>query len=78
LFTNVAAVTVETAVIALIMFLFRSSTVLGLFLNTLLPSNFHRKKSSGVTSGDGGGQSHFEIILSPQIFLISPQGWLDA
>jgi hypothetical protein len=62
LFTNVAAIAAKTVVIALVMLLFRSSTVLGLFSNTVPLSSFHRKKPSGVTSGDGGGQSHFEII----------------
>ena len=43
----------------------------GVFLYTLPFNRPQRKKSAGVRSGDLGGQSFFEIILSLKKLLIS-------
>jgi hypothetical protein len=72
-----ASIAGRFAVVPLVMLLFRSSTVQGLILNAIPFSSTHKKKFTGVMSGDQGGQSPFEIILSPKKLSISPRAQIN-
>jgi hypothetical protein len=56
-------------VISFVMFLFRSSVVWGfVFKDPTVQLTPHKKKSGRIMCEDHGGQSHFEINLSPKEF----------